>query len=224
MACCNATTATVPSVGATDPGQHVNFVKGMVLGVADYVQEHAYLIGRSEWMVRDLIGYGTASGLAVRVEDDGNNGPRIHVSAGSAAAPSGRLICVGRDQCGSINGWLADPDHARKVAERTSGSPPAGAVTLYLTLCYRDCAIAPVPVPGEPCRSEEALMQPSRIADDYCLDFRLDPPEQWEADAISLFSAWLDDIADEGPGSPSTIMTPSCGSPIGSGSPNIVPR
>ena len=130
MACCNATTATVPSVGAPDPGQHVNFVKGMVLGVADYVQEHAYLIGRSEWMVRDLIGYGTASGLAVRVEDDGTNGPRIHVSAGSAAAPSGRMICVGRDQCGSINGWLADPDHARKVAERTSGSPPSGAITL----------------------------------------------------------------------------------------------
>ena len=56
MGCCNATTATVPAIGAPDPGQHVNFVKGMVLGVADYVQEHAYLIGRSEWMVRDLIG------------------------------------------------------------------------------------------------------------------------------------------------------------------------
>ncbi len=202
MACCNATTATMPSVGAPDPGQHVNFVKGMVLGVADYVQEHAYLIGRSEWMVRDLVGYGTASGLAVRVEEDGGNGPRVHVTAGSAAAPSGRMICVGRDQCGSINGWLSDPDNARRVAERISGSPPAGTITLYLTLCYRDCAIAPVPVPGEPCRSEAALMQPSRIADDYCLDFRLDPPEQWEADAISAFSAWLDDIADEGPASP----------------------
>lgn len=202
MGCCNATTATVPAIGAPDPGQHVNFVKGMVLGVADYVQEHAYLIGRSEWMVRDLIGYGTASGLAVRVEDDGANGPRVHITAGSAAAPSGRLMCVGRDQCGSLNGWLSDPDNARRVAEKTSGSPPAEAITLYLTLCYRDCAIAPVPVPGEPCRSEAALMQPSRIADDYCLDFRLDAPEQWEADAISAFSAWLDDIVDEGPGSP----------------------
>lgn len=202
MGCCNATTATAPAIGAPDPGQHVNFVKGMVLGVADYVQEHAYLIGRSEWMVRDLIGYGTASGLAVRVEDDGANGPRVHITAGSAAAPSGKLICVGRDQCGSLKGWLSDPDNARRVAERTSGSPPADAIRLYLTLCHRDCAIAPVPVPGEPCRSEAALMQPSRIADDYCLDFRLDPPEQWEADAIAAFSAWLDDIADEGPGSP----------------------
>jgi hypothetical protein len=202
MGCCNATTATVPAIGAPDPGQHVNFVKGMVLGVADYVQEHAYLVGRSEWMVRDLIGYGTASGLAVRIEDDGTNGPRVHISAGSAAAPSGRLICVGRDQCGSLNGWLSDPDNARRVSERTSGSPPADSVKLYLTLCYRDCAIAPVPVPGEPCRSEAALMQPSRIADDYCLDFRLDPPEQWEADTIAVFSAWLDDIADEGPALP----------------------
>lgn len=202
MGCCNATTATVPAIGAPDPGQHVHYVKGMVLGVADYVQEHAYLIGRSEWILRDLIGYGTASGLAVHVEDDGTNGPRVHLSAGSAVAPSGRMICVGRDQCGSINGWLADPDNARKVAAQVSGSPPASEVTIYLTLCYRDCAIAPVPVPGEPCRSEAALMQPSRIADDYCLDFRLEAPAQREADAISTFAAWLDSIAEEGPGSP----------------------
>src|SRR6478736_6551645 len=136
MACCNSLTTVPTEIGAPDPGQHVNFVKGMVLGVADYVQEHAYLIGRSEWMARDLIGYGTASGLAVTVENDGANGPRIHVTAGSAAAPSGKLICVGRDQCGSLNGWLADPDNARKVGVQTSGSPPAGEITLYLTLCY----------------------------------------------------------------------------------------
>ncbi len=202
MACCNATTATVPSIGTPDPGQHVNFVKGMVLGVADYVQEHAYLAGRSEWMARDLIGYGTASGLAVRTEDDGTNGPRIHISAGSAVAPSGKMICVGREQCGSIQGWLGDKANGAKVAARTSGSPPSSSITLYLTLCYRDCAIAPIPVPGEPCRSDEDLMQPSRTADDYCLDFRLDPPEQWEADAIGTFSMWLDEIADDGPASP----------------------
>jgi hypothetical protein len=64
MACCNSTTTLASEIGAPDAHQHVHFVKGMVLGVADYVQEHAYLIGRSEWMARDLIGYGTASGLA----------------------------------------------------------------------------------------------------------------------------------------------------------------
>src|SRR5579862_264468 len=116
MGCCNATTASVPAIGAPDPSQHVNFVKGMVLGVADYVQEHAYLAGRSEWMARDLIGYGTASGLAVSVEDDGTNGPRVKITAGSALASSGKMICVGRDQCGSINGWLARPDNARQIA------------------------------------------------------------------------------------------------------------
>jgi hypothetical protein len=202
MGCCNDTIAVVPTIGTPDPHQHVNYVKGMVLGVADYSQEFAYLIGRSEWMARDLIGYGTASGLRVTVEDDGSNGPRIHIAAGSALAPSGKMICVGRDQCGSIQGWLDKPENSRAVAARVSGSPPDPAITLYVTLCYRDCAIAPVPVPGEPCRSEEALMQPSRIADDYCLDFRLTAPEQWEADAIAAFSGWLDDIADVGPASP----------------------
>ncbi len=202
MGCCNDTNAVVPAIGTPDAHSHVNYVKGMVLGVADYSQEFAYLIGRSEWMARDLLGYGTTSGLRVTVEDDGANGPRIHIAAGSALAPSGKMICVGRDQCGSIQSWLGKPENGRAVDARVSGSPPDPTITVYVTLCYRDCAIAPVPVPGEPCRSEEALMQPSRIADDYCLDFRLDPPEQWEADAIAAFSGWLDDIADEGPASP----------------------
>lgn len=202
MGCCNSTTAIAPDLGTPDPHAHVNFVKGMVLGVADYVQEHAYLIGRSEWMARDLIGYGTASGLAVSIEDDGEANPRVRVTAGSAVVPSGKMVCVGRDQCGSINGWLNQEKNAQRVAAYVGGSPPAQSLRLYVTLCFRDCETAPVPVPGEPCRSDSELMQPSRIADDYCIELRLDPPEQWEADAIAIFSAWLDDVAEEGPQSP----------------------
>jgi hypothetical protein len=201
MACCNATTTLSPDIGAPDPHQHVNYVKGMVLGVADYVQEHAYVIGRSEWMTRDLIGYGTASGLAVTVEDDAK-GPRVRVTAGSAVAPSGKLICVGADQCGSVNGWLEKSDNAATAAARLASLPAGSPLRLWLTLCFADCATAPVPVPGEPCRSDSELMQPSRIADDYCLEFRLDPPDQWEADAIAALAGWLDGVADEGEGSP----------------------
>ena len=197
MGCCNQAGAAAGS-GVIDPSLHVNYVRGMVLGVDDYVQEFAYLANRDQWAIRDLIGYGTASGLAVTVDEDGENGPRIMVSAGSAAAPSGRLICVGRDQCALLNAWLSQPENARAVAARlSSASPPdTGAVRLYLTLCYRDCAIAPVPVPGEPCRSDEELMQPSRIADDYILSLSLDPPEQSEWDAIRAFAMWLDTIEE----------------------------
>ena len=140
-----------------------------------------------------------AIGLAVVVEDDGANGPRARVSPGAAAAPSGQMICVGAPQCGSINAWLTDPAVATEITARLSAeSPPdAGLITIYLKLCYRDCAVLPVPVPGEPCRSDEELMTPSRIADDYTLSFTFDRPEQKEADAIALFAAWLESVEVE---------------------------
>ena len=56
-----APVATKPS----DPTKHVNYVKGMVLGVDDFTQEFEYLSGRDQWLARDLIGYGTVAGLKV---------------------------------------------------------------------------------------------------------------------------------------------------------------
>jgi len=179
---------------------HVNYAKGMVLGVDDYIQEFAYLSGRDRWMARDLIGYGTCSGLAVLVEKDSAlHGPRVRIKPGSAVAPSGQMICVERDQCGSLNAWLEKPENAVKVTRRLSGgSPPdEGAIKLHLVLCYRDCAVMPVPVPGEPCRSDDDLMAPSRIADDYTLTLALDPPEQTEWDAVTAFGQWLGSILVE---------------------------
>jgi hypothetical protein len=198
MGCCNdPSVALTPS--AQNPALHVNYAKGMVLGVDDLTQEFTYLSGRDRWAVAELIGYGTTSGLAVTVEDT-SNGPRVRVARGAAAAPSGRMICVPQDQCGVINQWLAKPDNAQKINLLLSGSPPLsppasppGALTisLYLTLCYADCLTAPVPIPGEPCRSDDQLMAPSRIADDYKLDFRTAAPPQTEEDAIQDFVAWL---------------------------------
>ena len=45
MGCCNE---PVNELGTPtfDPSQHVNFAKGMVLGVDDFSQEFAYLAGR----------------------------------------------------------------------------------------------------------------------------------------------------------------------------------
>jgi len=195
MGCCSPI-STALADGVPDPSRHVNFAKGMVLGVDDYRQEFAYLNGRDKWALRELIGYGTSSGLALAIEDDGANGPRVRVSPGAATAPSGQMICVGAPQCGSINAWLADPANAAEATARLSAnSPPdSGEITLYLKLCYRDCAILPVPVPGEPCRSDDELMTPSRIADDYFLTFSFDPPDQKEADGIALFVAWLETV------------------------------
>ena len=55
MGCCNSA-GTAAGSGVTDPTLHVNYVRGMVLGVDDYVQEFAYLANRDQWALRDLIG------------------------------------------------------------------------------------------------------------------------------------------------------------------------
>ncbi len=202
MGCCNdpATTLTGTS---PDPSQHVNYARGMVLGVDDFTQEFAYLAGRDEWLARDAIGYGTLSGLRVSFESDGADGPRLHVSAGSALVPSGKLVCVSADQCAVINRWLARADKAAIVNRLLNPTPPqfsppmtppsvaSGIVSLYLMLCYADCKTRPVPIPGEPCRSDDELMAPSRVADDFRLDLRDRAPVQIEEDALRDFVRWL---------------------------------
>jgi hypothetical protein len=205
MGCCNEPVTALTGLPA-DPTQHVNYERGMVLGVDDFTQEFAYLSGRDQWLARDAIGYGTLSGLRVFAEDDGTEGPRLHVSAGSALAPSGKMVCVPADQCAVINKWLAKPENAALVTRLLNPSsrplspplsPPnlpdvaSGEIALYLTLCYADCLTRPVPIPGEPCRSEDELMKPSRVADDFRLELRESPPAQVEEDALRDFVRWL---------------------------------
>ena len=54
-------------------------------------------------------------------------------------------------------------------------------------LCYAECPGDEVLIPGEPCRSEDDLRAPSRIADDVRLELRLTPPAQPEEDAVRRF-------------------------------------
>jgi hypothetical protein len=201
MGCCSPFNAVAGSAVA-DLSRHVNYTNGMILGADDYTQEFAYHAARDQWITREALGYGTLCGLAVDVEADGDKGPRIRVSPGSAAAPSGQLICVGREQCGSLNPWLTDPDTAAKVTALAAGLTPPDAIelTLYLTLCYTDCAVAPVPIPGEPCRSAEELMRPSRIADDYTLNFSFAPPPMAEVEALALLDGFIAGIAEDAGG------------------------
>jgi hypothetical protein len=171
---------------AADPTKHVNYVQGMVLGVDDFDQEFTYLSERGQWLARDLIGYGTVSGLAVAIEDS-EKGKRVAVSPGVAVSPRGQLIRVAPKQCAVLNEWL------RSAVRKDI---PAGTTTLrvYVVLCYRDCPTDEVPILGEPCRTEEESMAPSRIVDDFRLELRLDPPPQREEDAVRDFVAWLRQI------------------------------
>jgi hypothetical protein len=195
--------AATPDAVAPDPSKHVNYTFGMLLGVDDFKQEFAYLAGRDQWMARDLIGYGTISGLKVSL-DVAAKGPRISVSCGDALSPKGQMIRVCPAQCAYLNDWLT-ANQAEVQAAITS--PLSSTIKLWLTLCYRDCPVDQVPIAGEPCRSADDLMAPSRLVDDFRLELRMTPPRQQEEDAIRDFVAWLDQIQiTDAPGNFPTIQ------------------
>lgn len=200
MTCCTPFNPAGAAAAAT-PSQHVNFTTGMVLGVEDYRAEFAYHSARDQWIMREAGGSGTLAGLDVSAEEDGTNGPRIRVTAGSAAAPSGQLICIGRDQCASINAWLATPEVATKVTAiaNLNADTTKARLSLWLSLCYADCSALPVPIPGQPCRSEEDLMADSRVMDDYLLSLSFASPlhSEWRAfQLLKIFeTGWVEDPA-----------------------------
>jgi hypothetical protein len=183
-------TAALPDVAPPDPTKHVKYTLGMVLGVDDFTQEFAYVSGRTKRVVADLLGYGVSCGLRVTVDADPDEGPRVNVAPGEAVTPSGQLVCVTPAQCAFVNEWL----RANRDEVERSMSPPAGALPLYLVACYRECATDDVPIPGEPCRSEDELMAPSRTQDDFELELRMKPPPPGEQETLRAFCRWLAQI------------------------------
>jgi hypothetical protein len=187
----NFSSLAFPSVLAPDPVKHVKYSHGMVLGVDDLTQEFSYVAQRDQWIIRDLIGYGTAWGLQVSA-NMGANGPEIVVSPGVGVNPRGQLMRVAPAQCAVLNDWLkARTEDVTRLRELV-GSPPVARLQLYVVLSYAECMTDPVPIAGEPCRTEQDSVAPSRIADDFNLELRFAPPPlQQEEDALRAMVAWL---------------------------------
>src|SRR4051812_17759907 len=142
-----------PSAAEPDPTKHVNYNLGMVLGVDDFTQEFSYLSGRDQWLARDLLGYGTVTGLDVGLEIE-SGGPHVSVTPGVALSPRGRLIRVAPAQCAGLNGWLA-ARHTELLERLGSPSDNRAYLRLFVVLGYRECPTDMIPIPGQPCRTEE---------------------------------------------------------------------
>jgi hypothetical protein len=162
-------TASACSGGALDPRKRVNYALGLVLGEDEFRQEQFYLRERDHRAVRALHGYGTLAGLAVAADQG-----RVIVKPGLAVDQAGRFMCVPADQCADLGGWIARNRAA--VLDRISGSPGSGDLELYVVLCYRECETDKVPLPSEPCQSDEEAMAASRITDGFELKLAFDPP------------------------------------------------
>ena len=178
------TTATPPAK-QPDPKKCVNYTFGMVLGVDDFQQEQAYFLGKHQWHHRALHGYGTVNGLQIS-RQNGANGPEILVAPGRAIDPLGRDIGVTPDQCARLNDWLRTNREKLELPENADFEQ-----TLYVILCHRECATDLVPIPGEPCRSQQEAMAASRLQDDFELKLALTPPRQIEEETIREFGALL---------------------------------
>lgn len=184
MGCCGQTTTIGAGVTALDTNKRVNYTKGMLLGVDDFVQEQAWHIARRHELARELIGYGTARGLRVSTSA---SGATVVVGPGLGWTPSGAPVCVAEEQCADLSAWLRKQDAAFK-ASLGSGSSD---IIVHVVLAYQGVPTDKVPVPGEPCRSEDALTANSRIADCFALTLRTQAPVQLEEDAIRDFADWL---------------------------------
>jgi len=183
MGCCTGTQFTPAPDAALDVGQRVNFTFGMVLGVDDLRQEHAYLAGRDERALRETIGYGVISGLAVLAP--AGDPQQVRVQPGLALLPDGHLVGVEAEQCADLTAWLK----AETKAKREPGI--AGRTTVHIILRFAEQSGTPVPIPGEPCRDESALQADARIRDSFSLDFSWTAPAQQEDNAVRSIAAWI---------------------------------
>lgn len=187
MGCCGPT-PTGAGTTALDDGKRVNYTLGMLLGVDDFLQEAAYQNARRHELARELLGYGTARGLQVLLEGSGSK-PRVRVTPGMAWMPSGRPVCVGAEQCCELNAWLLQ--HATRINQAVAGAGSQPMLPVFVVLSFADCLTDLVPIPGEPCRSDDKLSAASRVTDGFRLELRLRPPPQREEDAIRDFADWL---------------------------------
>lgn len=185
MGCCTGSTFTPAPDAALDPLKRVNYTFGMVLGVDDFRQEHAYLAARDERALRETIGYGVITGLGVSAPKpaSASEGQQVRVAPGLALMPDGHLVGVAAEQCANLQTWL----DAEKLRDPTT----ATKTTVYVLLRFAESSDSPVPIPGEPCRDESELSADARIVDSFALDFSWTPPDASEDLALRAVVAWI---------------------------------
>jgi len=211
-----------PCMQKLDPLKRMNYTFGMLLGVDEFNQEQTYLLAKDRSQYRLAHGYGTICGLQVKIVTAPDL--EVQVSQGVAISPRGEEIHVRQLMCARINDWLTNNE---SVLQEIFGVAPV-SLSLCVVLCYRECPTDSVPVPGEPCRTQQDAMSPSHIADSFqmklCLNSDqisssppLSPPlslsedicfrpSQTEEDAIDQFGKLLHRIT-VGPGTSSVTQS-----------------
>jgi hypothetical protein len=186
------------SSGALAPDLRVNYQFGLVLGVDELEQEDLYFRERDERAARSLHGYGTTVGLhvtaarPVAAPDD----VEVRVERGILIDQYGRPVVIRTDQCARVGAWLASQE-----LEGSAATPPvsplqdhlrpSGDLTVYVVAEYSSCEDALVPLPGNPCGTEDEVTAASRIRDFWKLGFRWEPPDMPHWDGVRALADLL---------------------------------
>jgi hypothetical protein len=170
-----------------DPVKRVKYSFGLVLGVDEFRQEQYHILTKFRRHHRRLHGTGTVWGLKVNVPPAAlPENLEVQVEPGLAISLGGHEICVPARMCAKLNAWLG-----RNATDLNSafGAPPY-PLSLCVVLCYRECETDTVPIPGEPCRSDDAVLAPSRIADSFelklCIDTVMTSPPSALPDTLCI--------------------------------------
>ena len=149
--------------------ERIKYFTGKLMTVRDFEEEQVYHIEKRKHHHRYLHGYGIVCGLRV-VPTQPPQRRYVMVEPGVALDPWGSDIVVCKPTEFELTGE-GEPDLRDK------------SNSLYVVIKYRECDTEPVPIPGEPCRSEEANVAPSRVMETFELSLRLEPPD--EEDGVS---------------------------------------
>jgi hypothetical protein len=183
--------APAPSEQVLDARKRVNYLLGLVLGEDEFRQEQLYFRERDQLGGRALHGYGTVAGLRVTADAG-----EVTVAAGLAIDPAGRFVCVPAKQCAQLPAWLRRHDDQVRARLPSAGQLPA-TLPLHVLLCYRDCETDRVPLPSDPCRSEQDSMAPSRVTESFELKLALDAPEPVGEVSAGRLARFLDQLIED---------------------------
>jgi hypothetical protein len=164
--------------GPIDLTKSVRYAEGMILGAADFHQEHEYLAGLAGEALRAGVGVGTLLGLKASLAKRADtNAVEVHVEKGVAVDSRGRMIRVAEEQCADLGAWVKSQPAA--VGPKVVVDPAdnkKGKLALAVTVSYARTPTDVVPLAGEPCRTDDQLMTASRWQDDYRLKLTPDAP------------------------------------------------
>src|SRR5947209_3864111 len=135
--------------GDWDPFVRLYYQFGMLMGVDEFTQEQGFHLTKHRLGNRMFVGYGMQWGIDYAVNDAQG---QLTVGPLFALDDLGRELWVKNACAIDLAQWLND-----------NGIPVGGSATVYVTVDFNACSVAPVPAIASPCDDAASPTMPSRL-------------------------------------------------------------